>query len=103
MTTLSPEFYGGGSATYSITGGPDADLFDLSTGVLTFASAPDFERPADSNSDNSYQVEITTAYGGPQGYPQTITVTVTDVNENPPPPDPRRGPPSPAGCGWNPG
>ncbi|MDJ0990302.1 MAG: DUF4347 domain-containing protein, partial [Desulfobacterales bacterium] len=47
--------------TFGITGGADAALFDIGTnsGVLTFRNPPDFENPADSDSDNVYEVEVT--------------------------------------------
>ncbi|MDE0472105.1 MAG: cadherin domain-containing protein, partial [Ekhidna sp.] len=52
------------------------------TGALTFATAPDFERPEDQGSDNDYEV-IVTVGDGTNSAMQTITVTVTDVNEPP--------------------
>ncbi|MEO1590856.1 MAG: sialate O-acetylesterase [Cyanobacteria bacterium J06632_22] len=50
----------GDGLTYSITGGNDANLFeiDAATGVLRFKAAPDFERPQDSNRNNIYSVRV---------------------------------------------
>ena len=40
-------------------GGADADKFTLSsTGVLAFTSAPDYEAPADADTDNVYEVTV---------------------------------------------
>ncbi|OWV27859.1 Ig-like domain-containing protein, partial [Halomonas campaniensis] len=46
-------------------------------------SAPNFEAPADSNSDNTYTVEVTASDGQGGSAPLTLEVTVTDVNEAP--------------------
>ncbi len=45
---------------YSITGGADQALFSInsSTGELSFTSAPDYETPADADTDNVYLVEV---------------------------------------------
>ncbi|HET8810573.1 MAG TPA: Ig-like domain-containing protein [Flavobacteriaceae bacterium] len=71
--------------TYSITGGADSGDFNIDTnsGALTFASAPDFENPADSNTDNVYTVQVT-ASDGTDTTNQTINVTVTDVDDTAP-------------------
>ncbi|MEP1096458.1 MAG: hypothetical protein ABJG78_15180, partial [Cyclobacteriaceae bacterium] len=68
--------------TYSLTGGADQADFniDLNSGFLTFSVIPDFENPADENSDNVYALQIT-ADDGTSTVDQSITVTVTDVNE----------------------
>jgi hypothetical protein len=53
--------------------------------VLTLASAPNFDAPTDSNTNNSYVVEVTANDGHSGTVVQTITVTVTDVDETPAP------------------
>jgi ELWxxDGT repeat protein len=70
--------------TFSIAGGADANKFSIngSTGVLIFASAPDFEQPVDAGSNNVYDV-IVQASDGSLSDRQTIAVTVTNVNEPP--------------------
>ncbi len=75
----------GAGLTWSITGGADAAKFSINatTGVLTFASAPDYETPGDANGDNDYEVQITVTDSGPLTDAQDITVTVTNVNEPP--------------------
>ena len=71
---------------YAIQGGADASKFSLvvvaSTGVLTFASAPNFEAPADADTGNDYMVVVRATSGTGarvKTAEQTITVTVTDV------------------------
>lgn len=68
--------------TYSITGGADAADFAInsSTGALTFVTPPNFEAPADADTNNTYVVQITAtnSFGSAN---QTVTVTVTDVTE----------------------
>ncbi len=58
-----------------------------STGVLTFAAAPNFEVPADDDTDNVYEVQVTVtdSSGLPAGLTdaQNIAITVTDVNDAP--------------------
>jgi hypothetical protein len=74
----------GDTLTYSLSG-TDAALFsiDASTGVVSFLAAPDFEAPADANSDNIYDVTVT-ASDGTNSTNQAVTITVTDGNENSP-------------------
>jgi hypothetical protein len=71
--------------TYAIVGGADQALFsiDASTGVLSFASAPDYETPTDAGADNVYDV-IVQASDGTLNDTQAIAVTVTPVNDNTP-------------------
>ena len=69
---------------YAIQGGADRSKFAIveATGVLTFASAPNFEAPADADTDNAYVVVVRAASGTGarlKTADQTITVTVTDV------------------------
>ena len=63
--------------------GTDAADFSISTsGVLTFASAPDFESPADDGTDNVYNVTVK-ASDGTDSDTIAVTVTVTGVDEAP--------------------
>lgn len=75
----------GGAVTYSIAGGTDSAAFTIggSSGELSFATAPDFENPTDSNGDNVYQVVVRAADDSGATADQTITVTVTDANDPP--------------------
>ena len=84
MTTVSasdPDF--GTVLHYSIAGGADASLFQMNeaSGALSFVTAPDFEAPADSDQDNSYQV-VVRASDGSLSDDQAITVNVSDVSDS---------------------
>ena len=73
---------------YAITGGADQGRFSIgsTSGVLTFASAPDYEDPDDADADGSYLVTVEAASGTgarEMTATQTITVTVDDVDEQP--------------------
>ncbi len=72
--------------TFSISGGADQAKFsiDANSGVLSFQSAPDFETPTDTNTDNDYIVEVTATDDGTGNLTdtQSITVTVTDAGEH---------------------
>ena len=73
---------------YALTGGADQAQFaiDATSGVLTFADAPDYETPTSAGPDNSYVVIVQATSGaGDRALTatQTITVTVTDVAEPP--------------------
>ena len=82
-----------GSPAWSLWSGDDADAFsiDASSGVLTFASSPDYEAPADANGDNSYELTVVAKIAADATDPNSATVTgtravtvaVTDVNEAP--------------------
>ena len=64
-------------------GGTDGDDFEISEqGALTFASPPDYERPADSDGDNVYEITIRASDGSSAGE-LGVTITVTAVNEGP--------------------
>jgi hypothetical protein len=70
---------------YSIVGGADRGRFTLTPGgALTFISPPDFESPADANSDNVYVVTVQANDGQGGTATHTISVTVTPVNDNTP-------------------
>ena len=44
--------------------GTDADVFDISSGgVLSFKSSPDYEMPADADTDNTYMVTVKASAG----------------------------------------
>ena len=71
------------NVAYSLTGGADQAKFSInsSSGALTFSSAPDFESPTDSGSNNTYVVQVTASDGNGGTAAQTITATVTDVSD----------------------
>ncbi len=81
VAATDPEMH---TVTYSISGGADGTLFNIdpNTGALTFKTAPNFEAPADADTNNQYVVTVG-ASDGTDTSAQTITVTVTNVNEPP--------------------
>jgi hypothetical protein len=84
VTTVTATDINNDTLTYSISG-VDAAKFsiDATTGVLSFISAPDYEAPTDSDTNNSYilQVQVNDGHGGTDV--QTITINVMNVNEPP--------------------
>ena len=72
---------------YAVSGGVDSGRFSITDdGVLSFVSAPDFEVPLDSDTDNEYVVvvKVTSGAGSRELFAtQTITVTVVNVDEAP--------------------
>ena len=78
-TAADPE--GASTITWTL-GGTDRGDFDITGGVLTFKSAPDYERPADSGRNNGYSIQIRANDGSLTGT-RNVTVTVIDVNEEP--------------------
>ena len=81
--------------------GPDGDRFTIPDGVLGFKDAPDFEAPADANSDNRYEVVVTASDGLNDPARLAVTVTVEARSERRPP-DPGPGPGPPTGGGSEP-
>ena len=75
----------GDAVTYSISGGADAEHFivDNNTGALTFATAPNFERPTDASFDNIYQVTVLATDTNGQTHARTLSIEVANVNEPP--------------------
>ena len=67
-------------ATWSLSG-PDALDFTITGGVLAFTARPDFENPADADTDNMYDVTVEADDGT---YMDTRAVTVTVTNEDEP-------------------
>ena len=69
---------------WSISGGVDSALFGLTNdGELFFKTAPDYENPMDTGSDNSYEIEVIASDGSDNSAPKSIMVNVTDVDEPP--------------------
>ncbi len=83
-TSVTPSITGTpiGSVTYSIAGGSDAGAFsiDETTGVVTMI-ARDYESPADSNTDNIYELIIRATDSDENSDEEDWIVTVTDVQE----------------------
>ena len=74
------------SARWSL-GGTDAGDFRISSGgVLTFASSPDFDNPADANGDNVYMVTVKARDSENNMAERQVTVTVTGMDDTTPTP-----------------
>ncbi|MGH1361813.1 MAG: cadherin-like domain-containing protein [Burkholderiaceae bacterium] len=70
--------------TFSLTGGPDAALFSVtSTGAISFRAPADFESPADTDGDNSYELIVQVDDNAGRVSTQALTVSVVNVNEAP--------------------
>ena len=79
-TARDPE---GLDVTRWTVGGRDGGDFNITQeGVLTFRNIPDFERPVDSNRNNTYELQVR-PYDGRYYGSFDVTVTVNDVNEPP--------------------
>ena len=68
------------TATWS-TAGTDASAFTFSGGTLSFASAPDFERPSDGGRDNRYELAVRAAAGSRFTASKSVVVQVTDGDD----------------------
>jgi hypothetical protein len=71
----------GDTPTFTISGGSDAAVFGLSGANLAFRSAPDFERPTDSDRDNVYNITLGVSDGRGGTANQSVTITVTNDKE----------------------
>ena len=67
-------------ATWSLEGDDAGDFRISSAGVLTFRTTPNYETPADADTDNVYMVTVE-ANDGTNTATKAVTVTVTDVDE----------------------
>ena len=83
LGTVTSTDVDGGAPLYSILPGVDGARFgiDASTGALSFATAPDFENPADVGADNVYDVIVQVDDGSGGTDTQSVAVTVTDVGD----------------------
>ena len=73
----------GATVTWSLSGDDSDDFSISSSGVLTFTSAPDYENPSDSDTNNVYSVTVEASATDRSPGTLDVTVTVTDVNEGP--------------------
>ncbi|MBK6998023.1 MAG: cadherin repeat domain-containing protein [Lewinellaceae bacterium] len=85
--TTDPNNSEGMGLTYSLDGGTDASRFSMEaqTGILSWASgfSPDFEAPADANTDNQYEVNIKVTNASNLSDVLALTVTVTNQSVEP--------------------
>ena len=71
------------TVTWSLNGGDDFSKFaiDSSTGTLSFITAPDYESPTDSDSNNTYIVGVRAVDSASNLSDQTVTVSIADIDD----------------------
>ncbi len=64
--------------------GTDVNLFNInaSTGLVTFATSPNFEAPADDGTNNVYNLNVIATDAAGNATTQAVAITVTDVVES---------------------
>ena len=70
--------------SWSLAGSDGGDFTISESGVMTFQTLPDYDRPADSNRDNQYLVRVRAYDSGNRYGFLDVVVTVTGVNEGVP-------------------
>ena len=73
----------GQTITWSVGGDDRGDLTISSSGELAFSARPDFENPADSGTDNVYDIVVRATDSGNNTGEMVVTVTVDGINERP--------------------
>ena len=69
------------TVTWTVSG-DDSDDFSISAaGALSFKSPPNYEEPADADTNNTYLVTVEASDGTSDKVTLAVTVTVTDVDE----------------------
>ena len=81
-TAIDPEDTSAQISRWNTSGRDGGDFVMNEQGELRFRYSPDYERPADSNRDNVYEVTVR-AYDGRYYGTFEETITVTSVNEAP--------------------
>ena len=81
-TATDPEDPDAEITRWSVSGRDGGDFVINENGELTFRNPPDFERPADSDRNNEYEVTVRASDGRVNGA-FDVTVVVVDVNEAP--------------------
>ena len=89
FTATDPE--GDSIASWSLSGDDSAHFLVDDSGSLTFIESPNYEQPADKNSDNNYNVTVKVSDGTGTG-PLDVTVVVTDVDDEDQPTPPTASP-----------
>jgi ribosomal protein S11 len=81
--TLSFALEADEAVTWTITGGADADVFEINVNELRWTGngVLDYETPEDADANNTYVVQVTATDALNNSSNQTITITVTDVVE----------------------
>ena len=78
FTATDPE---AGALGWSLSG-DDAGDFNIAAGTLTFKVSPNFESPADADTNNIYEVTVVVTDSGANTDEMDLTVKVTDVDED---------------------
>ena len=81
-SAIDPEDTSAEITRWSVTGRDGGDFTINSDGALTFRYPPDYERPADADRDNVYEVAVRASDGRVYGT-YDVTVTVEETNEAP--------------------
>ena len=72
----------GSPVTFLLSGDDAASLAIDSNGVLSFAATADYENPSDSNSNNTYDINVVISDGSNE-VSQAVSISVTEVPEAP--------------------
>lgn len=72
------------TSTWSLRSSADSATVNLntSTGVLTFKTAPNFESPTDSDSNNIYSVAVRATDQAGNSADMNLTISISDVDES---------------------
>ena len=73
----------GDSLTYSLIG-EDASAFEISSNIVSFKGAPDYENPIDSDGDNVYILSVIASDGLLQTVSPEFRVVILNINDNNP-------------------
>jgi hypothetical protein len=79
VTTVSASDPDGDTLTFSLSGA-DADSFELSEQTVSFVTPPDFENPADSDSNNQYTLSVSVS-DGQASSSTSLEVNIVDAHE----------------------
>ena len=81
--TVSASDPNGDSLTYTLSG-DDASLLSISNqGVVTFNTAPDFENPSDSDTNNVYKITVTVSDGSLNATANFEITVTNDTSDDP--------------------
>jgi hypothetical protein len=80
-TVIATDANAGSTLAYALDG-TDAALFNInaSTGVVSFKTAPNFEAPLDTGTNNVYNITVTASDGVNTSAAQAVAITVTNVD-----------------------
>jgi hypothetical protein len=73
----------GDSLTYTLIG-EDANALSVSSNIVSFSGAPDYENPIDSNNDNIYKLNVVASDGSLTATSPEFILTITNLNDNAP-------------------